>query len=469
MPTYDYDLVAIGAGTGGLTVTRLVAAKGKRVALIERDRPGGDCLYTGCVPTKALLEAAKLLYHARHGRGLGVVAEDARLDFPAVRQHLRRTQEIAGAVESPEGIARQGVELVQGEARFADPHTVAVGERRLTAANIVVATGSAPAIPAIPGLAEAGFETNAELVEWEELPASLGVVGGGPIGLEFAQMMNRFGVETTVFEALDQLLPRDEPDAAALIGDTLRREGITAYTSARVVRVEPSARGRRVVFEYEGAERTAECERLLVAVGRRPEVEGLGLEAAGVEYARNGIAVDKRMRTSQPHVYAVGDVAQGYQFTHVAEDQGRAVANTLNGSRSGGWSDRVVPRVTYTDPEVASVGLTVAEAREAHRGVRVWEVPLAEVDRAVLMGQTEGFIRIVTARGWQRFVPGLSGRVGDEIVGATIVAPHAGDLLMPIVVAMRLRLPAGAVALNMQPYPTLALGVRQAVGLPFSG
>ena len=284
-------------------------------------------------------------------------------------------------------------------------------------------------------------------------------------------MMNRFGVETIVFEALDQLLPRDEPDAAVLITDTLRREGVTAYTAARVVRVEPSDGGRRVVFEQDGAERAAECERLLVAVGRRPEVEGLGLEVAGVEYTRNGIAVDKRMRTSQQHIFAVGDVAQGYQFTHVAEDQGRAVAKTLNGGRSGGWSDRVVPRVTYTDPEVASVGLTAAEAREARearRGVRVWEVPLAEVDRAVLMGQTEGFIRIVTARGWQRFIPGLSGKVGDEIVGATIVAPHAGDLLMPMVVAMRLRLPAGAVALNMQPYPTLALGVRQAVGLPFS-
>ena len=468
MPDYDYDFVAVGAGTGGLAVSRLVAASGKRVALIERDRPGGDCLYTGCVPTKALIEAAKLLHHARNGRQLGVIAEDARLDFPAARLHLRRSQEITGAVETPEAIANHGVELIAGEAHFADPHTIVVGERRLTAANIVVATGSAPAIPPIPGLAEAGYETNAELVEWEELPASLGVIGGGPIGLEFAQMMNRFGVETTVFEALPQLLPRDEPDAAALIADVLRREGVTACTSAQVVRVEPVVGGRRVVFEHDAAERVVECERLLVAVGRQPRVEGLGLEPAGVEYTRSGIAVDARMRTSQPHIYAVGDCAQGYQFTHVAEDQGRAVANTLNGSRSGKWSDRVVPRVTYTDPEVASVGLTVAEARKAHRGVRVWEVPLAEVDRAVLMGQTEGFIRIVTARGWQRFIPGLSSKVGDEIVGATIVAPHAGDLLMPLVVAMRLRLPIGAVAMNMQPYPTLALGVRQAVGLPFS-
>lgn len=468
MPGFDYDLVAIGGGTGGLTVTRLVARKKRRVALIERARPGGDCLYTGCVPTKSLLHAAKLLYHARHGQRFGVVAEDVRLDFEAVRRHVAAAQHEAGKVESPEVIARNGVELITGEAAFLDEHTLEVNGRRLTAERIVIATGGEPAVPPIPGLAEAGFETNIDAVAWESLPSSLVIIGGGPIGTEFGQMMTRFGVRVTMLQGPGRILERDDPEASALIQKLLEREGMVVHTGVQVERVEREGSLCRVVFRAGGEQLVAEGERILVAAGRKPELASLQLERAGVATNARGVVVDETLRSSQKHIFAVGDVAGGYQFTHVAEAQGRVVANIILGKRFQKWSDAIVPRVTYTDPEVASVGLTEDDARKRFgRSVQVFRLPLEEVDRAITMGQTDGYVKVVTAKGWNRFVPGARGVMGDPIVGASIVAPGGGDLLMPIVVAMRAKLPIGLVAWNMQAYPTMALAVRQVTGMQF--
>lgn len=469
----QYDAIAIGAGTGGLTVTRLLAKRGLKVALVERDRPGGDCLYTGCVPTKSLIHVAKLLHHARNGRRLGVVANDVTLDFAATRAHVRAAQEAAGRPETPEAIAAHGVTLITGEARFIDAHTIEVAGQRHQARYLVIATGGQPSVPPIPGLQESGFDTNVEAVEWEALPSSLGIIGGGPIGTEFGQMMARLGVRTTILQAADRLLERDDAEASALIAGVLRSEGVDVRTGAKVLRVEPSSAGRRVYLEAAGHQDAFECQRLLVAVGRKPEIEDLDLPAAGVETNPRGVVVNERLQSSQPHIFAVGDVAGGYQFTHVADAHARLVANLI--SRPGRlarisqkWSDRVVPRVTYTDPEVASVGLTEAQAQERYgRRARTYRVPLEEVDRAITMGETRGFFKVMTAPGWQRRVPGLRGMVGDEIVGACLVAPNAGEILMPVVVAMRARLPMGLVAWNMEAYPTLSLGLRQALGIPF--
>lgn len=466
-----YDLVVIGAGTGGLTAARLVARQGKKVALIERDRPGGDCLWTGCVPTKSLIHAAKLFHDLATGGRFGVHATDLRLDFAAVRRHVARAQEAAGRVDSPEAIASWGVELVQGEARFVDPHTVDAGGRRLQAGAFVIATGSQPTVPPIPGLHEAGFDTNVELLDWSTLPRSLAILGGGPIGVEFAQLMGRFGVQVTLIERLPRLLEREEPDASAVIEHVLSDDGVEVRTGANVVRVDRDSELRRLWLDDDGDARAVTCERLVVATGRTPVFASLNLEAAGVAASPRGVRVNAYLRTSQPHIFAVGDVNGGPQFTHVAEDQARTIARTLLGGGPFGsaakWNRRVVPRVTYTDPEVAAVGLTEEQARLARKGVRAWQVPLTDIDRAITMGQTEGFLKLITARGWQSRIPGLARRVGDEIVGACFVGPNAGDLLMPVVVAMRARLPIGLVAWNMQAYPTLGLGVRQVAGLPF--
>lgn len=473
MAGYDYDVIAIGGGTGGLTVTRLVARRGKKAALIERFKPGGDCLFTGCVPTKSLIHAARVMHAARTGSRFGVNVGELTLDYSAVLRHVTEAQEETGKVESPEAIARNGVELVTGEARFVDPHTVEVDGRRLSAAWIVIATGGEPAVPPIPGLRESGFDTNVEAVAWESLPGSLVVIGGGPVGSEFGQLMHRLGAQVTILQSAGRILERDDPEASTLMQSVFAREGIAVHTGVEVTRVERAQGGRRVAFTANGVERTVECERLLVAVGRKPETASLNLAAAGVESNDRGIVVDDALRSSQEHIFAVGDVAGGYQFTHVAEAQGRLVANIITSSgflskRFQKWKNPIVPRVTYTDPEVASVGLTEEQAQAAKlRDIQVFRVPLAEVDRAVMMGETEGFFKIVTARGWNRWIPGFRRTAGDVIAGATLVAPHAGECLMPIVMAMRAGLPAGMVAWNMQAYPTLALGVRQVTGQQF--
>lgn len=471
----EYDLVVIGAGTGGLTAAKLFARSGKRVLLMERDRPGGDCLWSGCVPTKALIECARRLHEARNSAKFGVIDGGVSFDFQEVRRHIAASQAAAGRIDSPEAIAAAAVELRTGNATFLNAHTVEVDGQRISGASFVIATGSEASIPPIPGLLESNPDTNSELLEWESLPASLAIIGGGPIGLEFGQALNRLGVEVTIIESADRIAEKEEPKASEVLAAVLEGEGVRIITGAKIENVVRA--GARSVLRVRrrggtAADEEISAQRVLVATGRTARIEGLGLERAGVRIENGHIIVDSVQRTSQPHIFAVGDVAAGgYKFTHVAEAQGRLVSNYLTAGRIGRrfqrWSDRVVPRVTYTDPEVASIGISSAEARKTLSRVKEWHLPLSEVDRAIVIGRTEGFIRIVTARGWMRWTPGLARLAGDEIVGATIVAPHAGELLMPIANAMRLRLPIGLLALQMQAYPTLSLGVRQAAGLPF--
>lgn len=466
-----WDVLVIGGGTAGLTAARLTARAGKRVLLVERDRPGGDCLWSGCVPTKALLEAARRFHEARHAEALGIQAPGASFDFAAIRAHIAESQRTAGKPDSEEAIRAAGVSFVRGEATFTDPHAVTVSGIRHTADAIVIATGSQPFIPDIPGLRESSPDTNVELLDWQDLPGSLAVIGAGAIGLEFGQALARLGVRVTIIEAASRILGNEEASSSEMIASVLRREGVTVRASAHVQHVARTASGFGIELSSPDGSEEVVSDRLVVATGRHPRIAELDLERADVAFSERGIEVDALLRTSQPHIFAAGDVTGGYQFTHVAEAQGRLIAGVINGSRLSRfqrWSDRVVPRVTYTDPEVASVGLTEEQARTCRKGIRSWEVPLSEVDRAIVMGQTDGFVKLVTAGGWQRWLPGLASVVGDEIVGATIIGPHAGDLLMPVVNAMKLRLPIGLVAWSMQAYPTLALGVRQAAGLPFS-
>ncbi len=467
---YDYDLISIGGGTAGLTVARLVAEKGKRVAVVEAREPGGDCLWTGCVPSKSLVAAARAADTVRRASRFGVEADIRTINFDAVRRHIRAAQERAGDVDTPEAIASYGVDLIRGEAKFADDHSISVEGRRISSHYFVIATGARPSLPPIAGLSEAGVDTTDTVWDWEELPRSLAVIGGGPAGCEIAQSFGRLGAEVVLLEREMAVLPAEMRDAGRLIGRLLAEDGVRVATGATVGAVSREGSQLRVSWSQgEGAESRL-FSKVVVTSGRRPAVGGLRLEEAGVIAGPGGIRVDSRLRTSAKHIFAAGDVTGGPQFTHVAEDQARAIANAINGGLLGrfGWNGRVVPRVTFTDPEVASVGLTADQAK-ARYGDRagVWRLPLRDVDRAATAGELSGFFEVVTAPGWERFIPRLGSAVGGQIVGATFVSPGAGDLLATIVVGMRLRLPAGLLIWNVQPYPTYGLGVRQVLGMAF--
>lgn len=467
---YDYDLIAIGGGTAGLTVSRLVAQKGKRVAVVEARRTGGDCLWTGCVPSKSLVEAARAASRVRTAERFGIEAELKGVDFQAVRRHIRSAQERAGEVDTPEAIAANGVELVCGEAKFLDDHAISVDGRRMQARHFVIATGARPSLPPIRGLAEAGVDTTDTLWDWNELPSSVAMIGGGPAGCEIAQALGRLGADVLLLEREGRVLPSEMPDAGDLIGRLLVEDGVSLATGATVDEVTRAGDRLRVTWTREGEPMSRLVSRVVVTSGRRPAVDGLGLDRAGVAVTARGIKVDSRLRTTVPHIFAAGDVTGGPQFTHVAEDQARAIANAVNGGLPGrfGWNGRVVPRVTFTDPEVASVGMAADEAR-ARYGDRaaVWRLPLRSVDRAATSGEVNGFLEVVTAPGWERFIPRLGSKLGGQVVGATFVAPGAGDLLATIVVGMRLRIPAAFLIWNVQPYPTYGLGVRHVLGMAF--
>ena len=431
MAAYDYDLIAIGAGTAGLTVTRLLAARGKHVALVEEDRPGGDCLWTGCVPTKALLHSAKLLWDAKHA---GPIRSDRRRTLASISPPFAlmcgRPRTRPGRIDSADAIAANGVELIKGRASFVDDHTVEIDSRRLTAATFVIATGSEPTIPPIPGLPEADPETNVEALSWEDLPQSLCIIGGGPIGLEFAQMMNRFGVTTTIVEALPRILSSGEPSASEVVAEVLRREGVTIHTASPVSRVETAGDRKRICFKVENKEYAVVAERILVATGRRPRVEGLALEVAGVEFSPAGVPVDRRLRTSKKHIYALGDVKR---WSAIHARCRRPGARRC--SRDQWLSDVFVERTRRPSRHLHR---SRSRFDRAQRGPgqegqpRRQGIPDASLGKLTELSRWEqetGSSRSLLPRGWNRWLPRTRRLMGDPIVGATLVGPGAGELL----------------------------------------
>ncbi|MDZ4673244.1 MAG: mercuric reductase [Gemmatimonadota bacterium] len=450
-PARRYHLVVIGAGTAGLVAAAGAAGLGARVALIERHLMGGDCLNSGCVPSKALLSAARAWQGARQAArefaGPEVVGEG---DFGAVMERLRRLRARLSPVDGAERFQRLGVDVFFGAARFTGPKTVEVGGASLAFRRAVIATGARATVPPIPGLAEAEPLTNETAFDLIELPPRLLVIGGGPIGCELAQAFSRFGSEVTVVDQADRLLPQDDIDAAAMIEQALRASGVRLEFGVQVTGVERPGPEVTARLDRSGSLLEVTADAVLVATGRTPNVEGLGLEAAGVHHDRGGVAVDDRLRTSNRSIYAAGDICTPLRFTHHADFQARLVlANALFFGR-GKASRMVVPWCTYTSPEVAQVGMTTAEA--TRRGLQhdVITVPWSEVDRAVLDSQPEGFLRIVLAQG------------SDRILGVTIVAEHAGEMIGEAAVALTNRLGLGAIGRTMHPYPTQAEAFRKA-------
>ena len=458
--SHVFDAIVIGGGTAGITAAREIARRRRRVVLIEADRTGGDCLYTGCVPSKSLIATARLVAGIRRAAEYGVIVQDPVLDFGRVMARKTRIIGQIGKVDSPEALEAAGVSVVTGNARFLDSNTVAVGGRKMQSRRIVIATGSRPAIPPIPGLKSAGYLTNEEILSLSRLPSRLAVIGAGPIGLELGQVFLRFGSQVTVIEQANRVLSRDDHEVASVLGRTLAEEGLELIVGRAVTGVERAGASKRLhIASIENVTQMVEVDEILVATGRTPNIEDLDLAAAGIETGPTGIRVDRRMRTSAKHIFACGDVVGPPFFTHVAEDQARTVAAGVLGHRSN-WNGRGVPWVTFTDPEVAGVGMTEAAAKERYGNkLEVLRLPFEYVDRAMTEGVATGLIKVLLAPGWAR------GHIGGEIVGAHIVGANAGEMIQQFAFQIAWRLPAGLLAKTVQAYPTYSLGGRQAIGL----
>ncbi|MEK0083601.1 dihydrolipoyl dehydrogenase family protein [Benzoatithermus flavus] len=439
------DLCVIGAGSGGLSVAAGAVQMGASVVLVERHRMGGDCLNYGCVPSKSLLAAAAAAEAMRQSGSFGVRPVEPGIDFAAVRRHVRDV--IAGIAphDSIERFTGLGVTVLLDHARFTGPDQVIAGGRRIRARRFVVATGSRPAIPPIPGLAEIPHLTNENVFDLAAPPRHLLVLGGGPIGCELAQAFRRLGSEVTVID-LGPILPKDDPELTAVVRERLLAEGVRLHERVRVVGAEP---GPALVVESAAGRRRLDGSHLLVAVGRTPVIEDLGLEAAGIAFDRKGIKVDSRLRTTNARVFAIGDVAGGPQFTHLANHHASVVVKNALFRLPARATSAAIPRVTYTDPELAVVGTSEAEAKEQGLAHEVLRAPFADNDRARAERRTEGLVKLVV---------GKRGRV----LGAGIVGAHAGELILPWVLALDRRLPLSAVAGVVTPYPTLSEASKRA-------
>ncbi|WP_290653030.1 dihydrolipoyl dehydrogenase [Aquisalimonas sp.] len=445
-----YDLVVIGGGVGGLVTASVAGQLGLSVALIEREgKLGGDCLHYGCVPSKTLIRSAEVAHMARQGQEFGVASELGAVDLEAVMGRVRQVVETIQAHDDPERFRSYGVDVIFAEARFVDARTVAAGDRRLVGQRILIATGSRPAVPPVPGLEEAGYWTNETVFEQRRLPERLVVMGGGPIGLELAQAFARLGSKVTVVEMAERILPREDAEVTEELERALRREGIDLLTATAVEAVRTVGELKRLECRGNGGEQQLEAEQILVAAGRRPNVEGLELGRAGVAVERGGITVDARMRTSTKHIFACGDVCGPYPFTHVAEYQaGIVIANVV--FRLPKKADyRVIPWVTYTAPELAHVGYTEQAAKDKGYHVQVARFRFSDVDRALAEGATAGLIKIVIHRG--------------RILGATVLGPHGGELIHELVLAMQARIKVKHLSGAVHAYPTLAQVHRRAV------
>lgn len=444
-PKARYHLVVIGAGTGGLVSAAAAAGLGASVALIERHLMGGDCLNVGCVPSKAVIRAARAWRDAGRAReDFGGPATVGGGDFGAAMARMRRLRAGLSPIDGAPRFRGLGVDVFLGNGRFVAPDRVDVDGTSLTFRRAIIATGARPVMPDVPGLVDAGCLTNETVFGLTELPARLLVIGGGPVGCELAQAFARLGSAVTLLDHGPRLLPREDPDAAAIIERAMTRDGVALVRNARVVRVEREGLAKVAVVARDGREERIAADVVLAAAGRAPNVEGLGLEAAGVRYAAAGVVVDDRLRTSNRRVFAVGDVASRRKFTHNSDFQARiAIQNALFFGRAR-VSRLVLPWCTYTAPEVAHVGMYEQEAREAGHRVETLTVRLEDVDRAILDGETEGFFRAHLQGGT------------DRILGATLVAGHAGDMISEIVLAIVNRVGLGGIGRTMHPYPTQA-------------
>ena len=445
-----YDLTIIGGGSGGLTAARVATSLGANVLLVDKERLGGDCLNYGCVPSKSLIHVAHIIQEAKQAAKFGMVLADHGVDMAKVANYV---QGVIGRVAENEKAYTEGVTVKFGHISFKSATELMLNDEIISSRATLVATGSHPAIPAVEGLAEVGFLTNEDVFDLLHLPASMIVIGGGPVGVELGQAFERLGAKVTIIQGPERILPKEDPEVSSTVADILISEGITIVTNARFVKTNRKGDKKVVVAKIDNRLVSFEADEIVLALGRQPNVEGLNLEAVGIRYDHKGIKVNNYLQTSTPRVFAIGDVIGGYLFTHVAAYQaGIAVRNALVPIGKKKVDYRVVPWCTFTDPEAARVGMTPAEASQAYNGeIRIVKFPWAEIDRAQAEGETAGFIKLVLAD------------KKDEIVGAHMVGARAGEMLGELSLAMQHNLTLNDILATIHTYPTMNTGLQQTV------
>ncbi len=451
-PAPRYNLVVIGAGTAGLVTAAGAAGLGTKVALIERHLLGGDCLNVGCVPSKCIIRSSRISADIREAGQFGFRgAGNAKVDFPAVMERMRSLRARISAHDSVRRFTELGVDIFLGEGHFSGPDTVEVVGKTLRFKKAVIATGTLPADPSIPGLAEAGFLTNETVFSLTGKPRRLAVIGGGPIGCELAQAFRRLGSEVTLYHRAAHILNREDSDAAEIIQMAFIRDGIRLILNCKIKRVEKKDGVKVLFFECEGKEEKVVVDEILVGIGRTPNVEGLNLEGVGVKYdKKEGVEVNEHLQTTNPRIYAAGDICLKYKFTHTADATARMVIQNALFLGRKKLSALTIPWCTYTDPEIAHVGMYERDAKEKGIEVETFLRPLKDVDRAIADGEEEGFVKIHVRKGT------------DKILGGTIVARHAGEMISELTLAI-----VGSVGLKtlsnvIHCYPTQAEAIKQA-------
>jgi pyruvate/2-oxoglutarate dehydrogenase complex dihydrolipoamide dehydrogenase (E3) component len=444
----QYDMTIIGGGSGGLTAARLATSLGANVLLIDKERLGGDCLNYGCVPSKSLIHAARVVHQARNAAKLGFMPANIEVDIAKVSQYI---QGVIGRVAESEKAYTEGVTVKFGELSFKSATALSLNGETITSRNMLISTGSRPLIPTIEGLEETGYLTNEDVFHLMSLPSSLLIIGGGPIGVELGQAFRRLGTDVTIIEGLHRILPKEDPEVSAILAEVLQSEGINIMTDTLFGNAKRNGH-KKVVTAKQGEKRlTIEADEILLTIGRQPNVEGLNLEAAGITYSNKGIQVNEHLQTSAPNIFAIGDVIGGYLFTHMAAYQaGIAVRNALVPIGMKNVDYRVVPWCIFTDPEAARVGLTLDEAENQYKQTRVVKFPVADIDRAQAENAITGFIKLV-----------LAGKK-EEIVGAQLVCAHAGELLGEMALAMQHHLTINDILDTIHAYPTMSTGIQQA-------
>ncbi|MEG4504521.1 mercuric reductase [Microcoleus sp. F6_B4] len=452
-PASSYNLVVIGAGPAGLIVAAGAAGLGAKVALIEKHLMGGDCLNVGCVPSKALIRSSRTVGDIWNARKFGVhVSDSVEVDFAAVMERMRRIRAGISDVDSVQRYQHKlGVDVFLGSGRFTSNNTVEVAGKTLRFKKAVIATGARALQPQIPGLQEAGYLTNETVFNLTEKPQRLAVIGAGPIGCELAQAFRRLGSEVVLLHKNAQILDKEDADAAKIVQQAFVREGIQLILESTIERVEKTNAGKVIYYKYQGKEASVTVDEIIVSAGRSPNVEGLNLEAVGVEYdTQTGVFVNDNLQTTNPRIYAAGDICMKHKFTHAADFAARMVIqNTLFFGRKK-LSALTIPWCTYTDPEIARVGIGEHEAKEKGIDIDTFLIPFDKVDRAIIDGEEAGFVKIHVKKG------------SDKILGATIVARHAGDTISEITLAMVNNIGLGKIASTIHPYPTQAEAIRKA-------